>query len=77
MNSRGPARKAFAIAGLGIVAALFPMSGTASACDPNKPPFCQTPCTLVRDAYRAAFYASGGYNGPLPSWYELDLMDCG
>lgn len=70
-------RKVFAIAGLGVVASLFPLSGSASACDPQKPPFCQTPCTLTRTAYKAAYYATGGPEGPLPSWYELGLMECG
>lgn len=62
---------------LGSGAVLFASAGPAAACDPNRPPFCQTPCTLTRDAYRLVFNASGGYNGPLPSWYELGLMDCG
>jgi hypothetical protein len=70
-------RRLVAVAGLAVIGALFPLSTPASACDPNRPPFCQTPCTITRDVYRFAYYTSGGSEGPLPSWYELDLMDCG
>lgn len=70
-------RRAIAFAWLGVVASLFATSTPAAACDPNRPPFCQTPCSIAQTAYTTAYRASGGYYGPLPSWYELDLGRCG
>jgi hypothetical protein len=70
-------RRTLAIAGLAVGAALFAAPAPASACDPNRPPFCQTPCTITRDLYNFVYRTSGGYEGPLPSWYELGLMQCG
>lgn len=70
------ARRLVAVAGLSVVGALFPLSTPAAACDPNRPPWCENVCTITRDAYRLAYWASGGSEGPLPSWYELDLMSC-
>lgn len=69
-------RRITAFAGLAVAALLFTPSTPASACDPNRPPFCQTPCSITKTAYTRAYYATGGYEGPLPSWYELDLMSC-
>jgi hypothetical protein len=69
-------RRTLAFAGLGIVASLFAHATPASACDPNRPPFCQTPCSVTKQTYIKAWYATGGASGPLPSWYELDLMSC-
>lgn len=70
-------RRVLAFAGLGITASLFATSTPASACDPNRPPYCQTPCSIAQNAYYQAYRATGGYYGPLPSWYGLDLGVCG
>lgn len=70
-------RRVIALAGLSVVAALFATPGTASACDPYRPPWCETPCTIARDAYYLGYYGTGGYDGPLPSWREAGGPDCG
>lgn len=70
-------RRLVAVAGLGIVGSLFAHATPAAACDPNRPPWCENVCTIVPDAYYVAYRATGGYEGPLPSWYELDLGVCG
>lgn len=64
-------------AAAGAALAFVPLSTPASACDPNRPPWCETPCTLARSAYYIPYSATGGYYGPMPSWYELDLGVCG
>lgn len=70
-------RRAIAVAGLSVVGALFAHSTPAMACDPNRPPWCENACTIVPDLYQAAYRAAGGYEGPLPSWYQLNLGVCG
>lgn len=46
-----PARRTFALAGLGIVAALLAPASPASACDPNRFPYCMTPCRAAVHHY--------------------------
>ena len=70
-------RRLIAVVGLAVVGGLFSFTQPASACDPNRPPWCENTCTITPDLYRVVYNASGGYYGPLPSWYELDLGVCG
>lgn len=57
------------------VAAVAPMLPTApaSACDPNRPPWCQNACTIAQSAYTGVRNTVG--RGP--TWYNLDLGVCG
>lgn len=72
-------RRVIALAGVaGVALGIAPLATTpASACDPNKPPYCQTPCDGVRAQWYRVYQAGGGYGGPVPSWYSLDLGVCG
>lgn len=70
-------RRTLIAVGLGIVATLFAAPNPAAACDPNRPPWCENVCTIVPDVYYVAYRATGGYEGPLPHWYELNLGVCG
>jgi hypothetical protein len=63
---------ALAAAGLGIAAAVLPVT-VASACDPRTPPWCNTPCSIAEDVYTAARNTAGVG----PTWYNLDLGVCG
>lgn len=62
---------ALAAVACGLAATLLPVSG-ASACDPNKPPFCNTPCSLAKQYYTVVHNAAG--RGP--AWSNLDLGVC-
>jgi hypothetical protein len=63
---------ALAATGLAVAAAVLPVT-TASACDPTKPPWCNTPCSIAQDAYTFARNTAGVG----PAWSNLDLGVCG
>lgn len=70
-------RRIVALAAIaGSALAFVPLSTPASACDPNRPPYCQSVCTIAPPAYYKVYQATGGYDGPLPRWSELGLPVC-
>jgi hypothetical protein len=66
-------RRSLALAALAVASAAPLLSTPASACDPNRPPWCQTPCSIAESTY------SGARNtvGRGPYWYDLNLGVCG
>jgi hypothetical protein len=69
-------RRIVALAGAaGLALGIAPFATTpASACEPQKPPYCQTTCDGVRADYYRVNQTAGR---PLPAWYDLDLEVCG
>lgn len=68
-------RRLLALAAMGVAAASIALPSTpASACDPNRPPYCMTACGVVVQEYQAVRNYTGGR---LPYWYSLDLGVCG
>lgn len=67
-------RRTLMLAALAVAAAapLLPVA-PASACDPNRPPWCETPCSIAQDAYNTVRNTVD--RGPY--WYNLDLGVCG
>jgi len=62
----------FAVLAVAAAAPLLP-SAPAAACDPNRPPWCETPCSIAHEFY-------GNMRNTIdrgPYWYDLNLGVCG
>ncbi|HVF04063.1 MAG TPA: hypothetical protein VNA20_04420 [Frankiaceae bacterium] len=66
-------RRLIAIAGLSVAGGLFLTPTTASACDPNRPPYCMTVCSVSEDVYRTVWYQAYRQDILLPHWSELPV----
>lgn len=66
-------RRTLGLAALAVAAAAPLLSTPASACDPNRPPWCQNACTIAQSGYTSVRNTVG--RGP--TWSNLDLGVCG
>lgn len=67
-------RRTLVVAALAVsaLAPILPV-GPVSACDPNRPPWCQNACSIAGDTYNGVRNTVG--RGPY--WHNLDLGACG
>lgn len=69
-------RRLLILVGFGLVASPLAPTQTASACDPNRPPFCMTVCNTVPPLYSTVRYRASQQDVLLPTWHQLGVPVC-